>query len=317
MAVRRKINKERINVLLDIDNFFGEHRGRLGPIMVFLVIAAAPVLLYAFILQLFIPIWVLLVFEVLWAGRWALFILGKENDKLKVWEAGMRDEYSNADDLVYVSHVYEDGLVEYMNGQCVYIVCGLTGTYFNDDKFSADFEDFLHEIKGFEFNIHAHMVAQEIVLQDNLDKLRVYKDKRIIKERASFYIEQDAWCDDNAQLYQYNFVIKGSKYNWKSMRKTLEDVLKSSSAEVFSKAWIATRDDVDQIMSRDICAFINLTDMLQKKFASEDYRGSKVLFYGEEVPEEFLKNEDLNPMRGRRVVVNGTEGSHGPRKRNS
>ena len=38
----------KVSMLLDIDNFYGEHEGRLGPTLKFLLIGGAPLLLWVY-----------------------------------------------------------------------------------------------------------------------------------------------------------------------------------------------------------------------------------------------------------------------------
>ena len=44
MAIEDVSKKERINMLTPIDNIFGTHEGRLGPVIIFLGVAVAPFL---------------------------------------------------------------------------------------------------------------------------------------------------------------------------------------------------------------------------------------------------------------------------------
>lgn len=53
----------KVSMLLDIDNFYGEHEGRLGPTLKFLLIGGAPLLLWVYTgflvpAFLFFPLWV-------------------------------------------------------------------------------------------------------------------------------------------------------------------------------------------------------------------------------------------------------------------
>jgi len=50
------VNDDRkVSMLLDIDNFYGEHEGRLGPTLKFLLIGGAPLLLWVYTGFLILP----------------------------------------------------------------------------------------------------------------------------------------------------------------------------------------------------------------------------------------------------------------------
>lgn len=112
--------KKTINVLSNIDHFMGEHEGRVGPVLVFLGISAAPALLYIFMLQAVVPFRPMLVFEMLWTARMALYILGDEKRKIAQYRREREGVYKTADSMVRVSSVTKDGLIEYSDGGVAY-----------------------------------------------------------------------------------------------------------------------------------------------------------------------------------------------------
>ena len=58
-------------------------------------------------------------------------------------------------------------------------------------------------------------------------------------------------------------------------------------------------------MSRDLYVYVELEEMVKKKYANEEYYDSKVYYYGEEVPEEFREKEEDVGLGRRRVVEGG------------
>ena len=132
--MRRFKGKENINTLLNIDSVFGEYEGHVLPIILTIGLAALPLLAWLFLLQgTFIKLWWVIVFDLLWTGRWALIILGKEKQKMQFYEQQKVDEYKSSDELVHANHVHDDGLIEYDNGQVAYIVSGYLKGYLTDE----------------------------------------------------------------------------------------------------------------------------------------------------------------------------------------
>lgn len=298
----RQKDKDTINVLMNIDSYFGEHQGRMAPMMTFLFASAAPFIFYVFFLTAFIPLKWILIFEVFWTGRMALFFIGHENEKLAQFKQQREDEYANADDLIRQSYIHEDGLIEYYNGTVAYIISAFTTTYFSDNGLSIDLEEFLSKLKQYEYDIYGHLFYDEFRLQDNLEQMSVYTDKEMLKERIAFYILQDKYSEDHTMLYRINIVVRASKYDWKNLRETVTALVHSSYSDVFKECFICNRDQVSDVVSRDICAYVDMEEMLKNKHSNENYYGSKVLFYGDDVPEEYKQTRDEAGLEGRRVT---------------
>ena len=294
--------KEKINVLLNIDNFTGEHSGRMAPMMIFLGVSLAPLLLYL-ILMVIVPLWLFAIPWVLWVARWALFILGKENQRLKVYRDSKNNVYSSAYKLVHVSHKHNDGMFEYANGRVAYIISACPKDYLDDIQFTADLTEFLTQLDGFDFDVYLHNIVDEVKLEDNFNQLTVYsKDKRIISERIELLTMQDEYCRNNSCAYRFNFVIKSSKYSWKKLRDKVHTVVESDYAKMFNEIYVCTKEQVDDVMSRDLRIWLNLQKMLTKKYQTEQYYDSKVLFYGDDIPEEFREVPETVSLDERRVT---------------
>jgi len=295
----------KINVLMNIDSYYGEHTGRMGPMIKFLLIAGAPVMLYTFFFIGIIPFRWVLIFEVLFALRMALRILGKEDEKFRVYMAAREDEYANADDIVYISRVQDDGLIEYENGTVAYIISAFTTTYFNEDKLNEDLRAFAALLGIYSYDIHMHMVFNEFLLQDNLERMSVYTDEELLRERMDMYVYQDQVMAEQTLMYRINFAVRGSRYEWKQLRETVNAAVRSSYAHVFKECYVCDRQQATDIMSRDLYVYVELEEMVKKKYANEEYYNSKVYYYGEEVPEEFQEKEEEVGLSKRRVSEGG------------
>lgn len=297
----RSEEKEKINVLLNIDNFTGEHSGRMAPMMIFLGVSAAPFLLYL-VVSFIVPLWLFAIPWTLWIIRWALYILGKEPQRLKVYRDSKNNVYSSAYKLVRVSHKHNDGMFEYANGRVAYIISACPKDYLNDNQFTADLTEFLTQFDGFEFDVYLHNIVDEIKLEDNFNQLTVYsKDKRIISERIEVLTMQDEYCRNNSCAYRFNFVVKASKYSWKKLREKVNSIVESDYAKMFNECYICNKEQVDEVMSRDLRIWLNLQKMLTKKYQTEQYYDSKVLFYGDDIPEEYREEPETVSLDERRV----------------
>lgn len=304
-------DKPTINMLTPIDNIFGGHEGRLGPTIKFLVVALIPAIFYALYGQIFIPLKVFLVVEVLWAARMALLIIGKEKEKKKFYRASKKNQYASAYDMVRISHTHDNSIIEYQNGRIALAVAGYTQSYMNDDQFAVDYASFLGMLNNYDVDIYCHAVVDEFKLQNNSENLRVYSDKVFMKERLDLYKTQDDFVSQNCQLFRFTFLIKGSRYDWKNMLEVVEAITNSHAASCFKNLHICGKDEISEIASRDLGTHISIEEMLRNKYVNDEFDGSKVLFYGDEVPEQFSAESHTNDMTARRISyydqVEGTE----------
>ena len=286
-------SKGTINVLMNPSTYFGEHQGRLAPVVKFLLVSAAP----AFIL-LVLPVEVYgiaIVLEILWCLRVALYVLGDEPVKMQIYLQSLDDEYATAEDMIRIVNIHNDGLIEYTNGEVMYVVSGYFATYQNDDALSVDLEGFLKLFEGFTYDIYCHNVVDEYKLQNHLESTRVYTDSELMKERIRFYMLQDEYCDTKSKLYRINIAVKAYKYNWKALKQVIDNAVVSDGASVFKFVKrVSDIEEVNDIISRDLGTNANLGRMLIEKYKNQNYYGSKVLFYGEEIPEKYqFKKESL------------------------
>lgn len=293
--------KEYINTLLNIDNFFGEHQGSMKKVLVFFAVAAAPVLGWLFFLIVFMPFKWFLVFWIPWTLRWALYILGNEPAKMAQYRQQKEDAYKSAEEIVHIAHIHDDGLIEYQNDIVAYILSGFPKGYLNDAKLSIDFEEFMDELDRWDWDYALHNVIDELPTQNMLPNLVGYKDKEVIQDRIDFYSYQDDFTRSHTGLYRFNFIVMCSKYDWKKMKQHMEELVSSRVCACFNEIKICNAYEVDAICNRDICGFVSLDKMLTKKYDNNDFKGSKVLWYDNEVPEELKPKKKYTGLEERRV----------------
>lgn len=305
MAEESISRKDKINMLTPIDNIFGTHEGRLGPVMIFMGVAILPFLIYLFALIAFVPLKLFLIFEVLWCIRFGFYIIGKEPEKLADYRASKRNKYESSKKLIKIAHAYSNGLLEYENGRISILVTGFIRTYFDDDLFASDMSAFLALLDKYTPDIYLHQMVDEVNLQDTSENLRVYADKQLMQQRMEIYATNDNYVNSNSKLWRYTFVIKAYKHNWKTTYEEIDAIVNSDTAKkVFFSLTIATEDEVSDIASRDICTVVSINDMLREKFANDDYDDSRVLYYGDDVPDEFRDVEAKDELKYRRVSFN-------------
>lgn len=285
-------DKDKANTLLSIDNYFGQHEGSIAPMLLFFAGAGIPLLIWIFILINFIPFKFFIVLWLFWTGRWALKTLGKEDQKMKDWQQQREDEYKAMDDLVHINQLYPDGLIEYSNGFIAYILTGFPKGYLNDKKFSMDIEEFLNALDVYNWDLYLHNAIDEVLTENELPKLRNYKDDEVIQDRINFYEYQDEYSRTHAGLYRYSFLVFGPKSEWKNIKSYLTTLIDSEVSNCFNELVLCDRDYVNSLMNRDVCSFSDFVKMLTRKYENNDFRGSRVLWYDDKIPKKYRKKEE-------------------------
>lgn len=297
----KKKEETKINVLMNIDNYFGEHKGRLKPILMFLGISIAPLLGYAFFLIGIVPLRYVLILEVPFVVRVALKVLGDEDEKFRVYMAAKNDAYSNADDLIGIPNIQGDGLVEYEGSSVAYIISAFTATYFDEDKLTTDIQAFLNQLEDYVYDVHGHLVVDEFRLQDGIGAMTVYKDKELMKERMDLYVYQDESCAESCMLYRLNFVVKGARYDWKKLKAAVDAAASSSYAKVFKECYVCDREQAEDVISRDLYLYVDMAEMMKNKYANDEFYGSKVYYYGD-AEKQVKQNKEMPNLEERRVI---------------
>lgn len=299
-----KEQKDKVNVLLNVDNFYGQYTGNLGRLLLFSVAACAPFLLYALVLMNFIPFRIFIVPYILYVIYMALLIIGRQRERVEAFIKQRNDEYATATDLIRIADIHDDGLVEYVDGNVCYIISAFGYSYLNDHAYSKDMEVFLSKFTPFyNVSVHGHLVYDEYgTTQEDLEKLVVYEDKDFLKERLDFYKYQDQYSKENTRLYRLNFVIQDYKTNWTKLKKYIDSILESEVAALFDTVYVCSREQAISVISRDMCMYVDLGEMLRAKHSSDKYFGSKILYFDDEIPDELVEHQYDMSEEGRRIT---------------
>ena len=300
-----------MNTLLNIDNYFGEYSSPLTPWLIFFGVGSIPLFIWLFIFQLRLPWLPVVLFEVLlWLPVVATYSFLDVNRIVQDYLKARFDAYAIADDIVHVKFQHEDGLTEFDNGQVMYLLVGHLKEYIKDSKLSVSLEQFMDELDSWDWDYILQNDVDEITLASNIDKCIRYTDKQVISERIAQYNYQDEWARNNTGVYKIIFVVLVNKSSWRSAKERLNDIVTSKVADCFNEIYIANREQVNDIMSRDLCMYIDINQMLLNKFNSLDIGSSRMMWYDDEVPKELTKSGETFTvgLEERRASLDDNEG---------
>lgn len=271
-----------IGMLLDIEHLYGEHEGRMGPLIISLLLSAAPILLYIYLgLYMTIPIPVFAVVDLIYTARVFMIIMGRERYRVELYRKQLNDEYMSTASMLNIKTIHPDGCIEYMNSRIAYLVCCFNGTAEDDIQRSIQLRKFLETMLGeFEFDTYIHNIVESPALRE------YYNDvARFNKNRAAVnfidIIDHNIELTKNTSVVQCTiYAIKGTKSDWRTIRNQIDAALNSRTARCYKLAYrVSNPDEIGDILNRNIDSVINISDLLRRKYATTQYDSSKVLAY--------------------------------------
>lgn len=287
---------ETINMLLDVDNFYGEHEGRLGPILIFLAIAAAPPLLWVY-LGYPVPAWLFGPVYVVFVVRAAMITIGREKDRLDHFRKQLNDEYSSIYSMLGVSTVHENGCIEYLNGRVGFILVAYNGTVQDNAARSRMLKDFISLFGAdFDIDVYVQNINETKALESRYKGVKLFVEPEAAKDFIDIIDYNRKIVYSSSLMTRTVFLVKGRKSAWKEIRDNLETAVHSMSARAYKSVMVADKKLVDDIFSRDVGTLINIEEMLRKKYATHNYYGSKVLYYDQ--PEQVVTPKEKQTSTG-------------------
>jgi hypothetical protein len=268
--------KETTAMLLDIENYYGEHEGRLAPLLIFLLLVSAPVLLWVYFgffvpAVIFFPVWIV------YAIRVTLLTLGKEKERLKYFKDQLNDNYNSILDLLNIKTIHEDGLIEFLGNKVAYMLVLSNGTATNAVRQTRSVNEYLMPVISdkYDFDLLVQNINETSELEKRYNAVKFFTTPEAAQDFLDIIDYNRAQVKAFSMLNRIVIVLKGRKEDWKDMRMTLKNLPKRT----FKDAHIALPEEVADVFSRDINGTLDLDDTLRQKYATHEYFGSKVIGY--------------------------------------
>lgn len=298
MAKKWGNDKPKIQMLLDIENIFGESTRGLGKFVVTLLLAAVPILLIAYTtLYLFIPWQILVVICVIWIARVFMIVLGDERLRLKTFKRLRDDAFSLTDDMVRIRVIHPQGCVEYVNGAVAFFIVTYNDSSKDAVRKSQQIDRFINLAVGkHPFDIYVQNITDTDQLDSRYGNVTLFSDTEAAEAFMEIIDFNRAAVGSSSTLTRNIICVRGSKYQWKEIFNDIETAIHSESARVFRSCYLATdREEIENIISRDIDGNIDLDELLQKKYYTGNKHNSKVISYNykdKQVIEETVDKEE-------------------------
>ena len=297
----------KVGMLLDPHHYNGEHEGRLGPVIKFLVIACAPALVYAYFCLTLLPLWVILPIYAIYVIRVAMLTLGREKERVAQYKKQLNDEYASTYDLVQIKTLHPDGCCEYTGNKVAYFIVSTNKTSYDEIVWSQEVTRFLNILTAnFEVDIYVQNITEIHALEDRYSGVKLFADKSVAKDFIDIIDHNRSQVYKNSLLTKTIYVVRGPRADWEDIKKCCNNAIHSTVARVFKNVHIANDLEVNELLSRDINGLVNLPELMQNKYCTHQYYGSKVIAFDDTDIEEEI-DESVYEDRGFMSQLSGKE----------
>lgn len=292
-----EVVKPKVAMLLDIDHFYGESEGRMGPTLIFLAFVFGPVLLYAYFqLFLIIPVKYVVPVWLFHAVRCWCIILGDEKSRLDEFVKKLDDVYENIHDMLRLKAIHNDNCIEYINGTIAYMVVAYNRTSDDNVHRSILVKKFQSQLIGeHDFDLFIQNIVDISSIENKYSQVKLFPDQEAARDYIDIMDHNREIVRNSTLLTRTIYLIKCRRSEWKETQESIEAALRSNYARAYKLVYLAnSREEIEQILSRDTDGVINLNDMLRQKYCTKDYHGSYVAGYddSEVADKEDTEKED-------------------------
>ena len=289
--------KPTVGMLLDPDNFNGDHEGRMGPWIKFFAIALSPILLYVYFFWGLLPLWIFIPIAVIYVIRIAMITLGREKERVIQYKKQLNDEYASTYDLVLIKTLHPDGCCEYMGNKVAYFIVSTNKTSYDSVVWSQEVTQFLKLLTArYNVDVYVQNITEVRALEERYRGVKLFADQSVAKDFIDIIDHNRSQVYSNSLLTRTIYVVSGPRSEWEDIKKCCNAAVHSTVARIFKNVHVAEDLEVNEILSRDINGLINLPELMQQKYCTKQYFGSKVLAYDDEDIEEEVEEEDYEDV---------------------
>lgn len=269
-------------MLLDVEHFYGEHEGRLGPMLIFLLIGFAPLLIYVYYSMWYIvPIQLFAVIWIIYFLRCAMIIPGDEKTRLENFKKQSNDIYASLYEMLKIKTIHPDGCIEFRNGRIAYIVIAYNGSTANEVNHSIVLRKFQSLLVGdHNYDIGVQNITDMEAMETRYSNVKLFVDPEAAKDFTAIIDHNRNIVRTSSLLTRIVYEIKGTRSEYKEMRDMIDSAIKSTYSRVFKTVYrVQDVEEIESILSRDIDGIIRFDELLRQKYCTKEYFKSKVLGY--------------------------------------
>lgn len=292
--------KATIGMLLDIENLHGENEGRLAPVLITLGLCGTPILFYVYFSWfLFIPIYLFAILWIIYSIRVIMIVPGDERSRVKHYKKQLLDDYTNTASYMNIKTIHPDGCIEYVSGKIAYLVCCFNGTSEDEVQRSVQLRKLLENMFGeFDYDTYLLNINEAPALREYYNKVSHFQRNDSAKNFIGIIDHSIKLTAESSLVQATVYAIKGYRGDWKVIKNQIDTSLGSRVARCYKNVTrVSDPDVINELLNRDIDSIVNISDLLRKKYTTQNYDTSKVLAY--DLPEDseiILGASSQNPV---------------------
>jgi len=291
MEEKKKVGT--INSLLDVTKFSGESTGRMGPAIMFFVAAGVPFLAYVYWILSAVPFKLFLMFYIPYTIRMALITMGEEGRRLDQFKRQLFDAYSSTSEIMDIKTVHEDGMIEYTNGVVAYTQLAHNAGNMDQVQRAQSISSILRKLGNYDYDLRIYNTNLSDELYSRYEGVKLFTGDPNAARDFLKIIDYNREYAEAESLLVVTAITTYSRVNdFISLHDTCEAASKSSEAKVFRGLELATRSEISTLLSEDIDAHIDITEMQRVKYSDGNYYGSKVIEYDYAEEQQVVKTRE-------------------------
>lgn len=273
---------DKIQMLLDIDHYYGEHEGSATQKIIFIVVAAIPICIYVYFgLFYFIPLKFFMPFYIFYFIRMLCLIIGQEPRRLAEYRKQLQDAYASLYKLLRIRKIHDNGMVEYLNGRITYFVVAYNGNEKDKLAHSSGCDKFIEMCAGdHDYDTYIPNITERTTLRDRYKNVKLFGDRDMAKIFVDIIDHNSQMVMERSTLQKIVFAFKGTRSDWKEIKNGIDNAINSRYAKAFKLVYRVTdKEEIGDILSRDLDGVISVDEMTKRKYCTGEYYGSRVLCY--------------------------------------
>lgn len=274
-----------VNMLLNPKVFNGRNEGRTAPLFAALFFIFLPlILLGKYIILLFITfgskvIILSILIYLFYCWKVIAKLLLREKERVLRFQNEQINKYSSISDITYIKRIYDDGCIEYLNGNISYFIVCKNGNKSDPIIRGKELEKFFSLISEFKFNIHVLNIVDTNPLSKRYENIATFKDRNIAESMMEIIDYNKKYVDDNSLIVWTIYEITGTKYEKIKVKNIIQNSLNLLNNRIYREAQAADKQLASYILNRIMTTEINFDEIFTNRYCKGEYYRNKIIGY--------------------------------------
>lgn len=299
----KDINKNVSTTLLNPDKWDGRYERRAGPLIKALALIATPIIpitnICLWLIKLFglLPVLVpTIIIYIYYTWRIIAIVLLDEKERLKQFKYNLYNKYEEPENMFKIQSLYDDGCIEYVNGDGGYMVVCHNGEEIDERLKSMQIAKFLETLDDCSVDILILNDDDSNLLDSRYSSFNLFDEIETAKVFLDIVEYNKKYISKNSLVITTVFIIR-NRFQYKTkLKNTIEYAMKNFTDDIYKKFYIANQSEVESILKRDSTVYFDFENIIETKYATDEYYSSKVLAYSQaafdKAKEMINKNEE-------------------------